>query len=180
MDLARLQPAISAVWIHRGDVLHEPDQEVEHIYFPFGGIIALLAPGRDGSSVETAVVGAETLVGAMAGLRPRTPFTRAVVQVEGAAARISAGDLRAATYESSRLRDVILWHQNLLLERTQFTGACGSLHTLEKRLARWISVRANDSETQTPLEFRPYGAEGRSRSCPWFRRRTTILMTVPR
>jgi hypothetical protein len=23
-----------------------------------------------------------------------------------------------------------------------------------------IAVRANDSETQTPLEFRPYGAEG--------------------
>jgi hypothetical protein len=27
-------------------------------------------------------------------------------------------------------------------------------------MARPISVRANDSETQTPLEFRPYGAEG--------------------
>jgi hypothetical protein len=24
----------------------------------------------------------------------------------------------------------------------------------------WNSVRANDGETQTPLEFRPYGAEG--------------------
>ncbi len=32
------------------------------------------------------------------------------------------------------------------------------VHWLGKRL--YAAVRANDSETQTPLEFRPYGAEG--------------------
>jgi transposase len=41
------------------------------------------------------------------------------------------------------------------------------LHRAGELSAVWVpdvaheaTVRANDSETQTPLEFRPYGAEG--------------------
>ena len=32
--------------------------------------------------------------------------------------------------------------------------------TKKARIGAEVAVRANDSETQTPLEFRPYGAEG--------------------
>ena len=36
----------------------------------------------------------------------------------------------------------------------------GRAHLLPKGGIPRPPVRANDSETQTPLEFRPYGAEG--------------------
>jgi CRP-like cAMP-binding protein len=51
----------------QGLVLAEPGDEFDQIYFPLSGMISILAVLQDGKAIETATVGIEGLVGAMAG-----------------------------------------------------------------------------------------------------------------
>jgi CRP-like cAMP-binding protein len=119
-------------------VLSEPGEEPERVYFPHIGMISLLAIMADGKAVETATVGREGVVGAMAGLGLHIPLTRAVVQVPLVASRIAAVPFRRVVQASDTLRDMIVRYNDVLLGQVQITAACNALHPIQKRLARWI------------------------------------------
>jgi CRP-like cAMP-binding protein len=137
-DIERLIPAMTTVTLDQGTVLNEPGDEPERIYFPHTGMISLLAVMADGKAVETATVGREGVVGAMAGLGVHVTLTRAVVQVPLVASRIAAVPFRRAVQASPSLRDMIVSYNDELLGQVQITAACNALHPIPKRLARWI------------------------------------------
>jgi CRP-like cAMP-binding protein len=122
----------------QGLVLQEQEALVEDVYFPSSGVISLISVMEGGEVVETATVGREGAVGAFGGLGPWRAFTRAVVQVPGAAAVISVARFQAAAGQSSRIRNLILRYKETLLAQVQQTAACNALHPLEARLARWL------------------------------------------
>jgi hypothetical protein len=51
----------------RRRTVSEVGDEVDHVYFPHNGMFSLLIM-RDGKAIETATVGREGVIGAMAGL----------------------------------------------------------------------------------------------------------------
>lgn len=63
-----LAPHLTTVSLEQGTVLIEAGDEFEHVYFPLYGMLSLLAVLKDGKAIETATVGREGVVGAMAGL----------------------------------------------------------------------------------------------------------------
>ena len=137
-ELELLTPAMTVVSLEQGVVLNEPSEEPERVYFPHTGMISLLAIMSDGKGVETATVGREGMVGAMAGLGVHTPLTRAVVQTPLLSTRIAAAPFRRAVQASAALRDLIVRYNDVLLGQVQITAACNALHPIQKRLARWI------------------------------------------
>jgi CRP-like cAMP-binding protein len=138
VDIERLGPALTTVSLETGLVLNEPGDEPERIYFPHTGMISLLAVMADGKAVETATVGREGVVGAMAGLGVHITLTRAVIQVPVVASRIAAAPFRRAVQASDALRDMIVSYNDVLLGQVQITAACNALHPIQRRLARWI------------------------------------------
>jgi len=135
---ARLTPFLKTVTLKQGVVLNEPGDELENVIFPHTGMVSLLATMKDGSAVETATIGREGIVGAMAGLGLHTTLTRSVVQMPLVAAQISAARLRNAVEVSTELRDLIVRYNDSLLGQVQITAACNALHPIQARLARWI------------------------------------------
>jgi CRP-like cAMP-binding protein len=148
-DLERLIPAMTTVSLEAGLVLSQPGEEPESIYFPQTGMISLLAVMTDGKAVETATVGREGVVGAMAGLGVHLPLTRSVVQVPLVASRIAAAPFRRAVQASAALRDMIVSYNDVLLGQVQITAACNALHPIQKRLARWILQTRDRIDTDT-------------------------------
>jgi len=67
-DFSQVAALLKTVTHEQGLVLQEPGDEVVHIHFPHTGMISLLAVLKDGKAIETATVGREGVVGAMAGL----------------------------------------------------------------------------------------------------------------
>ena len=132
VDIERLGPALTTVSLETGLVLNEPGDEPERIYFPHTGMISLLAVMADGKAVETATVGREGVVGAMAGLGVHITLTRAVVQVPVVASRIAAAPFRRAVQASDALRDMIVSYNDVLLGQVQITAACNALHPIQK------------------------------------------------
>jgi CRP-like cAMP-binding protein len=137
-DLALLSPHLKEVSLRQGQILQEQEALVEEVYFPLNGVVSLISVMEGGEVVETAAVGREGAVGAFAGLGPWHAFSRASVQLPGAAATISVAHFQAAARQGTRIRDLILRYKEALLGQVQQTAACNALHQLEPRLARWL------------------------------------------
>jgi len=93
---------------------------------------------QSGATVETATIGRGGVIGASAALGARWTFGRAVVQLAGSAAWLSAAQFHAAANECRAIRDLIVRYNDLLLAQVQQSVACNALHALEARLCRWL------------------------------------------
>jgi CRP-like cAMP-binding protein len=148
-EFSLLAPHIKEVPLEPRELLHETHDEIEHVYFPNGGMVSLLAITEDGEAIETAAVGYEGVIGAVVGLGIRHAFTRAVVQVPGSASRIPSAQFQKLAGESHGLRDLIVRHNESLLVQAQQTAACGALHGVEARLARWLLQTQDRTGSET-------------------------------
>jgi CRP-like cAMP-binding protein len=137
-DLALIGPHLKDVVMVQGTLLQEQGEQIDYIYFPHTGMISLLAVMHSGNSIETATVGREGVVGAMAGFGSRHAFTRAVVQADGTASRIGVAKFQEVIRKSAGLRETIVRFNEGLLAQVQQTAACNALHELEERLCRWL------------------------------------------
>jgi CRP-like cAMP-binding protein len=121
-----------------GEVLYEPEDRVDWIYFPEQGLISLLSVMLSGTAVETAVVGNEGGVGFLEVAGAGITFSRALVQIDLLALRVSAVAYNAAFDASPSLRQQVTSHVELLLAEARQTLACQSHHSHEQRLAWWL------------------------------------------
>jgi CRP-like cAMP-binding protein len=138
-EYALLQPFLRDVPLKQGTILAEQGETIEQVHFPNSGMVSIVIVLDEGEkSVETATVGREGAVGAIAGLGDRTASARAIVQVEGNASRISARHLQNAVRQSPFLRDYIVRYQEMLLHQAQQSTACNALHEARPRLCRWL------------------------------------------
>lgn len=153
----RIAPHLKRVPMRVGEVLYRQDAPLDSVYFPSGGACALVKPTEDGHTTEIAVIGAEGAIGAsvFCGLS-RAPCD-IMVQLDGPYADVLPQALFADDPE--RLRTLhsrmTRYTHALLLQMMQGT-ACNSLHSAQKRCARWLLAthdRAGQDEFRFTHEF---------------------------
>lgn len=138
-EFALLEPHLKEVPLKQGTILAEQGEVIDQVYFPHSGMVSIVIVMSDGEkTVETATVGREGAVGAIAGLGERKATARATVQVAGHASRIPVRNLQAAVKQSPFLRDFIVRYQEMLLHQAQQSTACNALHEARPRLCRWL------------------------------------------
>lgn len=131
-------PAPVPVTLAADQILCEPGQRLEHVYFPGGAIVGLVYDLADGNSCEIAMIGHQGVLGLqdMLGEGPRQHS--AVVQHGGLAWRMPRQHLLAVFDRDSQARDLLLKFSGALINQICMTSVCHSHHTLEQRLARLI------------------------------------------
>lgn len=134
----RLRPHLAFHRMAQGTILQEPEQRIEHVYFLESGMISLVAMMQDGAEIETATLGREAILGSLSALGNHTAGTRAIVQIDATAWRMTVADFRTAIGQSPLLRKTALLSSELTLAQMQQTAACNALHTADRRLCRWI------------------------------------------
>src|SRR6202011_2804085 len=155
-DFDRLLPHLSTLTLEQGAVLMEAGDEVDQVYFPHNGMLSLLAVLRDGKAIETATVGCEGVVGAMAGLGLYKSLVRVVVQLPVGVTKISATQFRKAAAASDAIRDLCVQYNEILLSQARVTAACNTMHVIEERFCRWMlqsADRAGSSTVNLTQEF---------------------------
>ena len=145
----RLLPHLAAAHLQQGAVLTEAGDEVDQIYFPHHGMLSLLSVLRDGKAIETATVGREGVVGAMAGLGLYKSLVRVVVQMPIACSRIAAAHFRSAAAASDSIRNLCIRYNEVLLSQARVTAACNALHSIEARFCRWLLQSADRAASDT-------------------------------
>ena len=97
----------------------------------------------DGHTVQAAMIGCDSIVGASAALGYETSMTEAVVTLPGTASAIDVAILRSAANRSSAVRQLLARHEQALHLQVQQSAACNASHPVEARLSRWL-LRARD------------------------------------
>ena len=144
-----LVPHLETVSLEQGTILVEVGEEFDHIYFPHYGMLSLLAVLKDGKAIETATVGREGVVGAMAGLGLYKSLVRVVVQLPVGASKIKATQFRKAAASSEAIRDLCIQYNEVLLSQARVTCACNAMHVIEARFCRWLLQTADRAASDT-------------------------------
>ena len=137
-DLALLRPALQVVELRQGDILSEPGRSVSDIVFIEAGMVSILTAMRDGSAIEIATLGRESITGVLSAIGDHRSNVRAIVQISGSGWKIRARDFRTAVDKSRTLRNLVLLSSELEIAQMQQIAACNALHSAEARLCRWI------------------------------------------
>jgi CRP-like cAMP-binding protein len=154
-----LTPNLTTVSLQQAEVLAEPGDEFDHIYFPESGMLSLLAVLRDGKAIETATVGREGVVAAMAGLGLYKSLVRVVVQLPLMVSKIPATQFRKAVAQSDAIRNMCIQYNEVLLSQARVTAACNALHVIEARFCRWLLQSADRAESDTVALTQEFLAE---------------------
>jgi CRP-like cAMP-binding protein len=137
-EFDRLTPKLKPVKLELNETLYRPEERVEHVYFLTSGIVSLLTVLEDGTSIEIALLGSDGMVGVSAMMGVPQTTTEALVQHAGEAFKMPVSDLLAEFNKGGVLRDFLLRYTYSLFAMISQNAACNQLHTVEKRLARWL------------------------------------------
>lgn len=126
-----------------GEVLYEPDAQLQHAYFPTTAIVSLHYVLASGASAEAAGVGNEGVVGVSLFLGGDTTSSSAVVQTAGHGYRLPRAVLKAEFSRAGLLRQVLLRYTQALMTHVMQTAACNRHHSVEQQLCRWLLLTAD-------------------------------------
>lgn len=142
-DLERIANSLEPVALKRGETIYHEGTKIDHVYFPTGALISLVASMQDGTVVEVAVVGREGMVGLPLALGTETSPRKVVAQAPGSALRLPADIFLREMMNGNELPERLKRYTMVHLTQTTQWVACNRLHSLEERLARWLLASAD-------------------------------------
>jgi CRP-like cAMP-binding protein len=152
IECRHLMDAMEAVALTYGEVLYEPGEKIQHVYFPNDSIVSLLTLVDRHQALEVGLVGREGMVGIPLTLEIAISPVRALVQGTGTAMRMKAAPFLKELRQSRALqRELHRYTYSLMAQVTQ-TAACNRFHVVEARLARWL-LMTHDRIQSNPFQL---------------------------
>lgn len=136
MEWQHLYRALKPVFMPLGQVVFEPNSQREHVYFPTTSIISFSYILADGGSAEFAVVGNDGFVGVAVCMGGGMMPSRAIVQSEGWAYRLTSRFLQAELMRGVATRYLLLRSAQALITQIAQTAVCNRHHSIEQRTCR--------------------------------------------
>lgn len=138
-DYQHFLSQLEQVTFAQSDVLYEPGDKVDYVYFPVTAVFSMLCTMADGNTAEVGPVGREGMLGLNIFFGTDITPTQLVVHVAGTALRLRAElfkqELRS---ERSVIPQLLFRYTQMLLAMTGQSSACNKLHSLEQQLGRWL------------------------------------------
>lgn len=132
----KLHQALRPVFMPLGHVVFEPNVQREHVYFPTTSIISFSYMLTGGGSAECAVVGNDGLVGVAVLMGGGMMPSRAIVQSEGWACRLTSRLLQVEFMQDVPTRHVLLRYAQSLITQIAQTAVCNRHHLIAQRICR--------------------------------------------
>ena len=134
-DLVR---ELKVVTLSVNQVLYEQGDHIDSVYFPIDAVASSLAIMEDGTTVETAMVGREGLVGISAILGSGRSRQWIWVTISGNAIQLDAKALdRIFTQNQTALKSLLRYYRSLITQLSQ-RCVCNTRHTIMDRLCSWL------------------------------------------
>lgn len=135
MDLVRCAQDVP---LAASQVLWQPGEAIDHVYFPTSGLVCLIAPGPAQAGLEVAMVGREGMLGIQTVLGcSSTPF-QAMVQGEGRAWRVATDVFRQHLAGHPATKRLLDRYATFRINQLAVRAQCLCQHEVGPRLARWL------------------------------------------
>jgi CRP-like cAMP-binding protein len=146
-NLKRLMPELENISCHRAQILMNADSSLDHLFFPDSGVVSVVAVYTDGSIIEMATVGREGFTGVQAIFGAKRSSVQLLVQIPGSAAKISRAAFTRAMQSMPSFRSLMETYVQAFLEQVMVSVACNGAHSLKQRLARWLLMMRDRSDS---------------------------------
>lgn len=137
-DFARIEAQLELVPLRLGEMLYEPGEQLQYVYFPTTAIISLHYVMATGASAEAAGVGNEGMLAVSLFMGGNSTPSSAVVQTAGQAWRWERGRFKEEFQRAGLLQRVLLRYAQALMTQMMQTAACNRHHSVEQQLCRWL------------------------------------------
>jgi CRP-like cAMP-binding protein len=138
LEFERIASQLELVEMPIGKMLYEPNEQLQHAYFPTTCIVSLHYVMESGASAETAGVGNEGIVGVSLFMGGNSTSSSAVVQTAGYAYRLDRRQLKQEFELGGVLHNLLLRYTQALMTQMTQTAVCNRHHTVEQQLCRWL------------------------------------------
>lgn len=135
---ARVFPQLELVKMPLGKVLYESGDTQHYGYFPVDSIVSLLYVTSEGASTEISMIGNDGLVGVALLMDAKSSLSRAVVQSEGVAYRLTAKKLKEEFNRHGEALMLLLRYTQTLITQMAQTAVCNRHHSIDQQLCRWL------------------------------------------
>jgi len=137
-DREALLPSMRETSLARAEVLFEPQDQIDTLYFPGAACISVVVVLQDGTAVESMTIGRESAVGLLDAISDQPTISRMFAQIGGSAIRLPARAFRRQLAESPELLRLTLEHARATSIQSDQGVACNVAHDVRQRLARWL------------------------------------------
>lgn len=137
--LVRLASHLSVIDLAAGDVLGEPHQRIQRVYFPHSGIVSCVVELADGNAIVTGMIGRDGEFGAMQALDEKVSLNLVTVQNSGRASVTTPERLRALASELPEFKALLIKYEQFFVAQVQQTAACNAVHDIEARTCKWLA-----------------------------------------
>ena len=155
-EYGRLSRQLELVPLKFSQVLYEPGNAIEYVYFPLDSMVSLLTAVDRKRTLEVGMVGNEGMAGMPFILGVGISGVRALVQGAGQAMRMDAKAFRAEFERNPALQQSLYRYTYALMAQISQTAACNRFHEIGNRLARWLLMtrdRVSSDEFSLTQEF---------------------------
>jgi len=119
-------------------VLYEQGDKIEHLYFPLESVASGLAIMEDGTTIETSMVGHESVIGVSAILGSGLSRQWVWVTVGGTALQLESRFLDKLFIQNEVALKALLRCYRLLITQVSQRCVCNTRHTIMERLCCWL------------------------------------------
>jgi len=129
---------LKIVTLNVNQVLYEQGDKIDHVYFPLDAVVSSLAIMEDGTTIETAMVGREGVVGISTILGSGRSRQWSWVSISGTAIQLEARFLdRLFVQNEGALKALMRSYRSLITQLSQ-RCVCNTRHTILERLSCWL------------------------------------------
>lgn len=126
------------VELHTGDNLGEAGKNFHAVYFPINCSISLVSKVDSRTTMETTIVGPEGMCGINTALDIKVSLLSSIVEASGTALSMDSNVFQKIHKKSTALQTIIKNYIFVRLAQLSQTASCYRFHAIEARLARWI------------------------------------------
>jgi len=137
-EYGRLSRHLEPVALKFSQVIYEPGNAIDYVYFPLDSMVSLLTSVDRKRTLEVGMVGNEGMAGMPFILGVGISGVRALVQGAGQAMRMDAKAFRAEFERNPALQQSLYRYTYALMAQISQTAACNRFHQTSNRLARWL------------------------------------------
>lgn len=144
---ASLVARMRTVTLAPREILYEADEVPKYAHFLTSGVASIVVSMSNGASTEVGLWGREGLVESFHLLGDARIPNRCLVQMESTALRMPFQELQKEFHDCAELRNCIL--QGVQSQTAIFgqLAGCNRLHEAEERLARWLLMVRDRTES---------------------------------
>lgn len=147
VEQADLLSQAELVQLNFADLLCQPGESYQYVYFPLTAFISLIAKLPKHPALEMGLIGYEGMLGATTLLGTRQVPSEAIIQGTGQAWRIPIATFESLLAQNTNLKQVLATYLYTLLCQLSQNAVCAHFHSVESRLARWLLMSHDRIQT---------------------------------